>query len=254
MTVMNRKRLGTLVMLLMGLCSSAQASFVLYFEDSGASSTAVIVDNQPNGYVYDGTNASNENDDNWTGPNFSNGLVGVIETQAGLQVGNFTITFGAAFGSDPSNLTGLQDLNLSVTSTGAGTLTVKLAQTDYVSYPVSTLYSNIGGTLDSGMTLSYTAGLDPSSGYFVLPGGTSSTTFTSSNISYQDSQVITFSSVSNFSMTQSFVITATAAGQTLAFDAELSDRASVIPEPASGLLFVIVGVTVYGMGRARRGR
>jgi hypothetical protein len=38
---------------------------------------------------------------------------------------------------------GLHDLNLAVTS--AGTLTVKLTQSDYMSYPLSTLYSPIGG-------------------------------------------------------------------------------------------------------------
>ena len=246
------KQIGVMMLMVAGLCKPAQASLVLSFEDAGASSTVVIVDNQPNGYVYDGTNASNENDANWTGPNFANGLVGIIETPVGLQVGNFTVTFGAGFGSDPSNLTGLQDLNLAVTSTGAGTLQVKLTQTDYVSYPVDKLYSHIGGTLDNGMTLSYTAGMDPASGYFGLPGATSSTAFTTSNISYDDSQVITFSQVSSFSLTQAFTITATAAGQTLAFDAELSDRQNVIPEPASGAMFVIVGATVFGMVRASR--
>lgn len=241
-----------LMFLLMGVSAPAQASFVLSFEDAANSATAVIVDNQPIGYLYDGTNQSDTNDANWTGPNFSNGLVGTIETPVGLQVGDFTITFGAAFGSDPSSLTGLQDLNLAVTSTGAGTLTVKLTQTDYTSYPVGTLYSHIGGTLDTGASLSYTAGLDPSSGYFVLPAGSSSTQFNTSSVAYNDSQVITFGSVSSFSLTQLFTIVTTAAGQTVAFDAELSDRQNVIPEPSTLGVFCLVGATVLGASRRRK--
>jgi len=246
---MKRTFVALLLSLLSVMGSPARASLVLYFEDAGASSTAVIVDNQPNGYVYDGTNQSNANDANWTGPNFANGLVGVIETQPSLQVGNFTITFGAGFGSDPSNLTGLQDLNLAVTSTGAGTLTVKLSQDDYTSYPVGTLYSNIGGTLDPGATLTYTAGLDPGSGYFVLPGGSSSTPFTTTSTSYSDAQVINFTPVSAFSLTQTFTIVATAAGQTVAFDAELTDTLHAIPEPSTLTVFCLFGGLVASLVR-----
>ena len=236
------------------LVTSAPAlgSFVMTFEDITNGGMAVIVDNRPNGYVYDGTNSSDTNDDNWTGPNYADGLIGIIETPVGLHVGNFDITFAAGFGADPTTPDGLIDLNLSVLSTGAGTLVARLTKTDFTTFTREYLVSHIGGTLDSGASLTYTSGLDPAAGHFVMAAGSTTSPYTvsgGSNTNFDDTRMLQFNPVSSFSLSQEFVITATGAGQTVGFDAELTARVNAIPEPSS--LVTFAGLALMGMGLIR---
>ena len=130
----------------------------------------------------------------------------------------------------------------------------RLTKTDFTSVTREFLVSHIGGTLDPGASLTYTAGLDPSAGHFVLPAGSTASPFNTSGntaVNFDDTQTLQFSPVSAFSLTQEFTITATASGQSVGFDAELTARVSAIPEPSSLATFAGLGLVGLGLIRSR---
>jgi len=202
--------------------------------------------------------------DNLTGD--INNTLGAINIQPGTVVGNYTITSAAATGfpflGSPINPN--IDLNsLDVTNTGApGTLTIRVSETGFTPSAGSMLFLGaIGGTQQT-QTFAYSGFLDPTNTLFGTSSqiGVAALIFTNpspgagSTSSFSGSISSTLNPTNPYSLTEQVVITGTAQGEQVSYDANLIGRPVVVtPLPAALPLFA-TGLAALGLLGWRRKR
>jgi len=168
---------------------------------------------------------------------------GTIAFNGSMGTWNINVTTGLSKPATGSATAPSMDLNSINHTTAAGTLTIRLADTEFG--PAGGFTQSIGGTMGAGWHLTATAIADPTNGQVPAPGVSTVLTFSSSPYS-GTSSTPGVNYANPFSLSLTDVITAAGAG-TISFDHELVGA----PEPGT-MAMVATSLPILGLIWARR--
>jgi hypothetical protein len=219
-------------------CNAGRADASLVLTLSDGVSTVVVVDDGAAGAVSSGGNVSTIADGNIATP----GLVSFNGS-----IGNFVVAIGVGTSKPLLPEASIDLFNVAVTSGGAGTLTISVTDTSFSVLPAAPALSLLaGGTTDGTVSVvSYADAANAEFGMGIAGPVTGA----------QGPGAFSFSGVSGaaglvtpYSMTITATVVHTGSGQISSFDTTLS----VIPEPATCVIWSILGLGGIASARRRR--
>jgi len=229
---MNKLILGAATAALM-LASSANASFIMYLDDSSTAGIDAIVQDDTLAGVITSLGLTTDSD--------AIGTTGVVSYSGGFAgfLVNVTTGISKPVIGEPGTMLDLNSINV---SGGSGSITIGLTDTDFLRGGAGYLNFAIGGTTDG--TVSAEAYMDSTNAEFgtgTLLGAMSAST---SAFAYTSAGTVV-GTTDPYSLTLLTTVTHANAGDISSFDA------AVIPEPS---MIALMSLGLIGLGVASRRR
>ena len=211
--------------------STANASFIMYLDDSSTAGIDRIVQDDTLAGVLTSIGLTTSNDLDST--------TGVVSYSGGF--GSFLVNFTTGLSKPLLSAPGTMfDLNSVTVSGGTGTLTIGLTDTDFLRGGAGFLNFNIGGTTDG--TVSALAYMDAANLEFGTGTLMGSMSATNSAFSYASAGT-TVNTTDPYSLTLIATVTHANAYDVSSFDA------AVVPEPS---IIALMSIGLVGLGIAGR--